>query len=95
MVAADFIIFPIDVNDNRRLVSVDDNERADGRVVSLVGPLVISRVDIVSDLDPKVTLAKVGIKVELETSLPLAQGFHDSWDLYPEPGHKLTFASQG
>lgn len=77
VVAVNALLDAIDVDDERRLVSVDDDEWPYGLALQLVGSLVICRIDIVADLNLAIAFSNVGVEVTLVTLLRFGEGLDD------------------
>lgn len=77
MIAVDAFLDTIDVNDEGRVVGVDDHEWPDGLALQLVSSLMVCRIDIVADLDLTIARPNVGIEVTFVTLLSLGEGLDD------------------
>ena len=94
MVTADALLFSINVYDKRGVIGVRDHERANGFALQIILPIVVSRVDVVANLDVRIAGRDLVVEVTLVTLLCVTQGLDYHMDFPAKAGHEIAFASQ-
>jgi len=95
MVTADALLLSINIDDKRGVICVQDHEGANGFALQLISPIVVSRVDVVANLDIRIAGRHPVVEVTLVTLLRLTQGLDYHRDFPAKAGHEFAFASQG